>query len=180
MPKVARKACARGMLICTLTLGVAVIGCNHALNLGRLDLDPSEQLVVGQLDGCRVSLINNQPDTGNIIVGSPGVHRYEGSLNQITGAVVSQLSFELEKRRAVITKGASKVLKIKVEHVEFEGGMTTMGTRARVRVETGGGYARNIDIETATFGTVNRLYEGVAQIAVTKILQDPRIASYLR
>jgi hypothetical protein len=64
--------------------------------------------------------------------------------------------------------------------VEYGGGFWAIGTTAVVRVETGRGYVRNIDIDTATAGTVNRLYEGMVQIAVTEILKDPAIASYLK
>ena len=177
--KLARKILALGTLIGTCTLGLTAIGCNHTMDLGRLDLDPSEQLRVGQLAGRQVTVVNNQPNTERNRVGKVGVHSYEGSLRELTDAVVSQLSYELKKRNAVITKGGAKVLRLKVEYAEFDRGVWTIGTNARVRVETGSGYVRNIDIENTTPGTVNRLYEGMVQLAVTEILKDPKIASYL-
>ena len=175
-----RQTFAFGTLAGIFALALTMIGCNHTLDPGRLDLEPDEQLVVGQLDGVQVALINNQPNTEKFNVGTAGIHRYEGSLSGLTDALVSHLGYELRKRNAVITEKASKVLKLRVEPVDFDTGAWTLGTKGRVHVETGSGYVRNIEIETHTFGTVNRLYAGMVQIAVTEILKDPKIASYLK
>jgi hypothetical protein len=169
-----------GIILGACILTGSALGCihSHIWTWTRLDLEPSETLAVGPLAGCRVKLLNDQPDDAQIVLMGFESATVTGTLRQLTDAIASHLAFELRNRNAVVSAEAPKLLRIKVEGVQPRQSWV-LRTKGTVRVETGQGYVRTIEIDTGTGGSADRLYNGFVQVAVTEILKDAKIADYL-
>ena len=177
--------------LCILSLLIALMsGCSihNDYQWSLYEIEPERIPSFNTLNSkAAVSIINAQPDKRSRElghgakgrVGSMGYHSYYGSLNEITDAVVKQLTHELEKRGMNVREGAAKKLEIKVRKTEFETGAWMLQVKMDVNVKAGKDYVRKVNVSNRTPGTIWRASDGAVALIVIKMLNDPKIIEYL-
>lgn len=171
------------LVLCVLvTLMAVVSGCsiNHNYKWKEYEIDQERISAPNRLNAkAAVSIINAQPNDAKRILGSITVHRYHGSLQQLTDGIVTQFAQQLERRGVKIGKQAAKKIEIKVVDANLVRGAWRIRADMNVSVKTADGYSRIIKIENGTPATVDRAYNGALALAVIEILNDSKIIEYL-
>ncbi|VGO14560.1 hypothetical protein PDESU_03123 [Pontiella desulfatans] len=127
-----------------------------------------------------VAVINGQTDNKVKEIGRIGAHKYQGSEQQLSQAIVDHLKKELAKNSIQVDDGSSKKLYIKVEHANLVQGVWQVRADMEVIVTTGDRIAYKFEIQNSTPTTVPRAYNGAVATAVVDILNNPKIQAYLR
>ena len=171
-------AAGKGLFPLGLLLAALLCGCHTEYDYAwsEYEIAPERIAVSALPDGTAVALINDQDDIERQRLGGD----WYASLRELTSAVITHLSRELDKRGATVDTGAEKVLRIAVQQQEFETGMWLVSTRMKVRVETGSGYVATFAITHRTAkADVAHGYNGAVALAVINLLNEPSIAEYL-
>ncbi len=181
---------ARCCLFVLSLLPLLITGCTVRNNYksSLYEIEPERIPPLGDLQSKpAVAIINAQPDNrprelgdgAKGRMGSMGYHRYYGSPNEITTAVVRQLSHELKKRGMNISDDAPKTIRLKVRQTEFLTGAMLLRVTMAVNVTAGNGYVRDVNVSNRTPNDIWRASDGAVALAVIKILNDPKIVEYL-
>ncbi len=112
-------------------------------------------------------------------MGSMGFQRYFGSMNEITQAVVIQLTHELQKRGVDVKKDAANRIQLQVDKTRFTMGAWMNRVDMEVRVKAGKDYVRTFSVSNGTPGTMWRASDGAVALITIDILNDPKIIEYL-
>jgi hypothetical protein len=127
-----------------------------------------------------VSIINAQSNDAPMILGTIGSHKFYGSLNQLTGAIITQLTSELTKRKITVRSDAPKSIQIKVVSTDFEQGTWQVRAKMTVHLQAGNNYVKDILVNNSTPTTVAQAFDGAVAIAVIEILNNTAILAYLQ
>jgi hypothetical protein len=130
-------------------------------------------------EGKVIDIISGKSDDKKIDIGSVGVHQYFATKQLLTDAIAEQLSIELRKRNVKIKPACEKYIVITVTNVQFEINWWTFCTTLDVKVKLGKDKDKLFKVYSCTSGTVNRLYDGVVQVAVIDILKAPEVLAYI-
>jgi len=127
-----------------------------------------------------VDVLNNQPETEAVHIGSVGAHKWMGSLRNFTETVVFSLRMELANRKVRVGADSEKTLKLAVTKVALESGMWMARGLVYLTVETGEGFQKEfIGINSTPAGQF-RAWDGAIALAVIDILNDKEILNYLK
>ncbi len=168
--------------LCWVVLGLLACGCTikHDYQWREYKIAPDRVSAPSTLGrGSAVSIINAQPNAESKMLGYIGGHQYYGSLNQLTDAVVTQLSQELGSRNVKVSDNAPKTLKVAVLNTKYTLGSWMLRVEMDLRVEAEDGYARTINVSNRSPGTVDGGFNGAVALGVIEILNDPKVIAYL-
>ena len=127
-----------------------------------------------------VALINAQPNDDQYLIAHLGHHKYYGSLNQLTEAIVKQLKKELRKRDITVSPDASKTIELKVVKTDFIRGVWKVRANLEVNLKAGNNYTKNIFASNSTPTTADQAFDGAVALTVIDILNNPNILAYLQ
>ncbi|MFH2057523.1 MAG: hypothetical protein ABIJ59_01310 [Pseudomonadota bacterium] len=128
-----------------------------------------------------VSLINAQPNIDTFLIAHLGAHRYYGSLNQLTEAVITHLKKELRKHNITVSPDASKTIQIKVVKTDFIRGGWKVRANLEVNLKAGNNYTKDILASNSTpTMAADQAFDGAVALAVIDILNNPDILAYLQ
>ena len=133
--------------------------------------------------GSNVHIINRNPETPKIDLGS-----YMGSYGQLTQAIVTQYTSELEKKGMTVHSNATKSLELEVTSHNIASSATRdylnpnspnylaveFRTNLTLQIDMGNGYSKEMEVSDT------RGLNGVIAIAVTELLNDRDVSAYLR
>lgn len=169
--------------LCWVALGLLACGCTikHDYGWREYAIAPDRVSAPSTLGrGSAVSIVNAQPNAESKMLGYLGPHQYYGSLNQLTDAVVTQLSQELRSRDVTVSENAPKTLKVAVLNTKYTLGSWMLRVDMDLHVEAGDGYTRTINVSNRSPGTVDGGLNGAVALGVIEILNDPKVIAYLR
>ncbi len=167
----------------TIIFGILVSGCTikhdyiwaeYKINADRIST--SDAFIKKD----SVSLINVQPNDDQYLIAHLGPHKYYGSLNQLTEAIVKQLKKELRKHNITVSPGASKTIELKVVKTDFIRGVWKVRANLDVNLKTGNNYTKNIFASNSTPTTADQAFDGAVALTVIDILNNPDILAYLQ
>jgi len=155
----------RSCLFVLSLLPLLIPGCTHRNNYksSLYEIEPERIPPLGDLESKpAVAIVNAQPDKtlrelgrgAKGRVGSMGYHRYYASPNEITAAVVRQLSHELKNRGMNVSDNAAKRIQLKVRRVEFLTGAWMLRVDMAVNVRAGKDYVRDVTVSNKTPGSI--------------------------
>lgn len=128
--------------------------------------------------GSKVELKNGQPYKEEIIYAENMGHDFFANLNTWTDKAIGIADRELTERGSKTAPKPGHTLTLKVSSADVSTG--TWGFRGRVRLDaaTGSGFAKSFYGEAPSVNIYNAS-SGALAAAVTSMLSDPRIISYL-
>lgn len=157
---------------------VVFCGCTHHYVPREYPINP---VLVPELSVSQpVSLINVQTDNKDILIGKNMGHKWMGNLTKWTDVAVGLLQTELQKRDINVTEDAPKVLKLSITQAEIIPGAWAIRCILNLKVETGDGYTVDLEGNNASPATLYRAVDGAVTRAVTALLNDDNILSYLK
>ena len=130
-------------------------------------------------EGKVIDIIKGKSDDEKVLLGSVMNHRYFATEQLLTDAIADQLSIELRKRDVEIKPAGEKFIEIAVTSVQFERGFMTICTTLDIKVKLGKDKNKLLKVYSCTPSTVDRLYDGVVQVAVMDILKDLDVLAYI-
>ncbi len=131
-------------------------------------------------EGQEIRIIKGKSNDSKIVLGSVGAHRYYGSEQTLTDAIVDQLSKELRNRRIEIKNTAEKSLEITANRSKFEQGMWKMAATIEFTVKFGNGKTKSYTVRNSILSTfADRAYNGAVAWAVIEIINDPEVLTYI-
>lgn len=165
-----------GLIIIIIFL-TAIFGCTHYYTPKQYPLKPGmvEKLRTNQ----PVTIVNDQPDTENKIIGGQGGHKWLGNLNQWTDTAIRLLKSEFEKRDITVVENSPKVLYLKINDANFYWGFFQIRCILYLTARTGGGYENEFKGNNASGWTIYRAADGAVTRAVAAMLNDHKIREYL-
>jgi len=165
-------------LIIIIIFLTAIFGCTHYYTPKQYPLKPGmvEKLSINQ----PVTIVNDQPDTENKIIGAQGGNKWLGNLNQWTNTAVRLLKDEFEKRDITVTENSPKVLYLKINDANFYWGFFQIRCILYLTARTGDGYKNEFEGNNASGATIYRAADGAVTRAVAAMLNDHKIRTYLK
>jgi hypothetical protein len=133
----------------------------------------------GWMPRAPIAVVNDQPDAAPRTLGVHGRYLLEGSPRELTQAIVTQLSGELERRGASVDLGASRYLALAVRRNRMIVGARTRRAILEVRLVTGGAYEHTYVVDHRTTYDMAYGYNQAIALAVIQILGDPQVIEYL-
>lgn len=170
-------------IVLTILFGILVSGCSirhdyewaeHRIQASRIKA--SDEFAKKSF----VSIINAQETKDEMIFADVGVHKFYGSLDQLTEAVITQLKRELRKRNITVKSDASKIIRIKASKTNFERGMWKVRANLDVHLQAGDHYAKDISVSNSTPAGIYQAFDGAVALAVIEILNNPDVRAYLQ
>jgi hypothetical protein len=132
-------------------------------------------------EGKVIDIIKGKSDDEKIMIGSVPPHQYFATEQLLTDAIADQLSIELRKRDVEIKPACEKIIEIAVDSFQFERNLFIgrICTTLDIKVKLGKDKNKLLKVYSCTPSTVNRLYDGVVQVAVMDILKDLDVLAYI-
>ena len=168
------------ILFIVIVMLIGIIGCTHRYTPKQYPLKPG--MAPEFSGGHPISLINVQESTDEVLICKTEFNeKLFGNLQEWTDSVIGLLRSELEKRDIVPTEDADKQLRISVTQAKVETTVFTIRCFIYLKVETGDGYEKEIEINSGSFaGIYERACDGAVTRAVAAILNDDTILAYLK
>jgi len=167
------------IVIATILLGLS--GCtrihNYTPNASTFKMDEIKEFTTNN----SVSLINVQMSTDNVQFAESGINKFQGNLKEWTNTAIEITKRELSKRNMIIKdENPSKKLNLSIEMAKGTFGFFVIRTEIKLLAETADGY-KNIYIgDNRSPANLFRAADGAVMRAVTQMLNDPKIISYLK
>ena len=153
------------------------MGCTHSVITKQYPIDPKS--VPALTSDNPIAIINAQTDTKEVFIGTNGLAKFTGNLQQYTDTVIETLKTELNKKNIRTSKDAEKTLKVSVTKTSLETGMWGFGCDAYVTIETGDGYKKEL-VGKGGGGVLLVAVNSSVNDAVVAILNDDSVLAYLR
>ena len=163
----------------TLMLASSVLGCSSYRSAQPNSLDAD--LFDGIREGRSLTLVNAQPSTRIVEVGSAGLGRsIDANYNQWTAAAIDVLKSALNKRGIETTGGSDKSLELSLDRATLisTGGGFGFKCSVHLNAQTSGGYTTEFLGERGSWKFVKACDAAITE-AVAVMLKDERIKSFL-
>ena len=134
--------------------------------------------------GGPVEIVNAQSisDRENVIARLPRGSKAPwmmGDLQQITQALINQLSGEIEKRGGRVESPSPKQMRVAVTKVAVNQGLWTLNVELALTLQLADRPARSITIENRSPGNVWRALNGAIAVSVIRLLGDEDVLQFL-
>lgn len=143
---------------------------------------PFDSNVLVPLSTCPgINLINDQPRTDKVMIGSAGAGRdVYANFHQWTEAAIKVLGKEFQQRNIVVSNSSSKILRIAVTKAELSltGGGWGFKCMVWVQVTTGDNQTFEFNGERGSYKYTKVSNAGITE-ALSNMLRDSRIQAYL-
>jgi len=160
-------------------IAMFVFACSHDYKWVEYGIAPDRIRSANRLNSGRIDVINAQNDKEPRIIASIGVHKWYGTLHQLSEAIVTQLTDELEAHKVQVARDSQKSIKIRVEKFEFIQAFWGVRANMNTNVAAGDDYKREINVTNFTPVSVDNAYNGAVALTVIEILNDPQIIEYI-
>ncbi|MCD4743010.1 MAG: hypothetical protein K8R67_11105 [Desulfobacteraceae bacterium] len=127
-----------------------------------------------------ISIVNSQLSTSDVLFATNGAHKFYGNLQSWTDTAIKITQRELTKRDMSVVKDAQKTLKVSIETVKGTFGVWVIRCETTLKVETSEGYVNTYSGDNRSPATLYLAADGAVMRAVTEMLRDEKIISYLK
>jgi hypothetical protein len=161
----------------TALAGCGVVTVHHVPEPGSISSSKIPDLHGSQ----PLDIKNGQPASGEIDIGTVGVGKVVGNLQQWTAAMVSAVKSQLSQRGATIVNDAPRFLSLSMKKAEIRAIPIIGGATSTIilTVTTADGFIADFEGSSSSIAPLSAI-NGAATDAVKKLLEDPTIGTYLR
>lgn len=165
-------------LLVVFMMLMSSIGCTHHFVAQQCPMKPG--MVPEFSGGQPVTIANARDAPEQVLIGSQGIHKWMGNLQQWTDTAIGLVKTELEKRKIMTTEGANRQLKLSITRANIYWGFASIRCITSLKVETGDGYVREFEGNNVSPWTLHRACNGAITRAVAAMLNDDTILAYLK
>lgn len=127
-----------------------------------------------------ISLVNAQSSTEDVLFASRGAHKFYGNFKKWTDTAIEISKRELNERGMNIEDDSQKSLKLSIETVNATFGFWVLRCEVTLKVETSDGYVKSYLGDNRSPASLYRAADGAVMRAVTEMLRDEKIVTYLK
>jgi hypothetical protein len=128
-----------------------------------------------------VALLNGQPSTQEVRIGSAGFYPVYANYNAWTNTAIEIASRELGSRGLTIVPAAARTITLSVENASYTTGMVELKCEITMKATTSDGYSTVYVGENASImaGYAPHIMDGAMMRVVHEMLNHPRVVAFL-